>query len=74
MLEIRAIGFYPIQRAVDVIPGAPPINAELATFQAVLDTVREMERQGFEATYLSVQENGLLDLDAIAAIHAAPAS
>ncbi|WP_234086686.1 IscS subfamily cysteine desulfurase [Azonexus sp. R2A61] len=31
--------------------------------KAVLDTVREMERQGFEATYLDVQENGLLDLD-----------
>jgi len=30
---------------------------------AVLDTVREMERQGFEATYLNVKENGLLDLD-----------
>lgn len=40
VLEIRAIGFYPIQRAVDVVPNAPPITAELATFQAVLDTVR----------------------------------
>ncbi|MBS1146046.1 MAG: Cysteine desulfurase IscS, partial [Proteobacteria bacterium] len=35
--------------------------------KAVLDTVREMERQGFEATYLSVQENGLLDLDVLRA-------
>lgn len=32
--------------------------------KAVLDTVRELERQGFEATYLDVQENGLVDLDA----------
>lgn len=31
--------------------------------KAVLDTVRELERQGFEATYLDVQENGLLDLE-----------
>ncbi len=31
--------------------------------KAVLDTVRELERQGFEATYLEVQEDGLLDLD-----------
>jgi cysteine desulfurase len=31
--------------------------------KAVLDTVREMERQGFEATYLNVQENGLINLD-----------
>jgi cysteine desulfurase len=31
--------------------------------KAVLDTTRELERQGFEVTYLEVQENGLLDLD-----------
>ncbi|MCK9985011.1 MAG: cysteine desulfurase [Azoarcus sp.] len=32
--------------------------------KAVLDTFRELERQGFEATYLDVQENGLIDLAA----------
>jgi cysteine desulfurase len=31
--------------------------------KAVLDTVRELERQGFDATYLEVQEDGLLDLN-----------
>jgi cysteine desulfurase len=31
--------------------------------KAVLDPMRELERQGFEVTYLDVQENGLLDLD-----------
>jgi cysteine desulfurase len=31
--------------------------------KAVLDTVRELERQGFDATYLDVEEDGLLDLD-----------
>jgi cysteine desulfurase len=30
--------------------------------KAVLDTCRELERQGFEVTYLEVQEDGLLDL------------
>jgi cysteine desulfurase len=30
--------------------------------KAVLDTVRELERQGFDATYLEVQEDGLIDL------------
>jgi cysteine desulfurase len=35
--------------------------------KAVLDTVRELERQGFEATYLDVQENGLVDLEALKA-------
>ena len=31
--------------------------------KAVLDTMRELERQGFEVTYLDVQEDGLLDLE-----------
>ncbi len=35
--------------------------------KAVLDTVREMERQGFSATYLDVQENGLIDLEVLKA-------
>jgi len=35
--------------------------------KAVLDTVRELERQGFEATYLDVREDGLVDLDAFKA-------
>ena len=32
--------------------------------KAVLDTCRELERQGFAVTYLDVQENGLIDLEA----------
>ncbi|MDB5813597.1 MAG: IscS subfamily cysteine desulfurase [Rhodocyclales bacterium] len=32
--------------------------------KAVLDTMRELERQGFEVTYLEVQEDGLLNLEA----------
>ena len=35
--------------------------------KAVLDTMRELERQGFTATYLSPLENGLVDLDALKA-------
>jgi len=33
--------------------------------KAVLDTCRELERQGFEVTYLDVQQDGLLDLSAL---------
>ena len=31
--------------------------------KAVLDTMRELERQGFDVTYLDVQDDGLLNLD-----------
>jgi cysteine desulfurase len=31
--------------------------------KAVLDTTRELERQGFDVTYLDVQEDGLIDLE-----------
>lgn len=31
--------------------------------KAVLDTMRALEREGFEVTYLDVEANGLLDLD-----------
>jgi cysteine desulfurase len=34
--------------------------------KAVLDTVRELERQGFEATYLQPQDNGLITIQQLA--------
>lgn len=35
--------------------------------KATLDTTRELERQGFEVTYLDVLDNGLIDLDVLRA-------
>src|SRR5512140_2130164 len=35
--------------------------------KAVLDPMRELERQGFEVSYLDVQEDGMLDLDVLKA-------
>jgi cysteine desulfurase len=35
--------------------------------KAVLDTMRELERQGFDVTYLDVQDDGLLSMDALKA-------
>jgi len=35
--------------------------------KAVLDTMRELERQGFDVTYMDVQADGLLNMDALKA-------
>jgi cysteine desulfurase len=35
--------------------------------KAVLDTMRELERQGFDVTYMDVREDGLLDLEQLKA-------
>lgn len=39
-LEVRALGYYPERRAVNVFTGAPSVHVALSTFRAVLDTVR----------------------------------
>src|SRR6478735_11002921 len=36
--------------------------------KAVLDTMRELEREGFEVTYLDVQEDGLVEVSALEAL------
>ena len=36
--------------------------------KATLDTMRELEREGFEVTYLDVRPNGLLDLEQLKAV------
>jgi hypothetical protein len=40
LLEVRAVGFYPERRSVNVVAGAPPVRVALMTLKAVLDTVR----------------------------------
>jgi hypothetical protein len=46
MLQVRAVGYFPERRAVDVITGAPPIETALMTVKAMLDTVKvSAERQ-----------------------------
>lgn len=40
MLEVRAVGYYPVHRVVDVVPDAAPVRVALSTFKAMLDTVR----------------------------------
>lgn len=54
MLEVRAIGYYPERRAVDVVTGAAPIRTALSTMKSVLDTVtvtarlNQLNMRGFE--------------------------
>jgi hypothetical protein len=40
MLEVRAVGYYPERRKVDVVQGARPVKIALSTLTAVLDTIK----------------------------------
>jgi hypothetical protein len=40
MLDVRAVGYYPESRPVDVVMGAAPVRTALMTMKSVLDTVR----------------------------------
>jgi hypothetical protein len=44
MLEVRAVGYYPERRPVDVLAQTPPIQSTLSTLESVLDTVRVTAR------------------------------
>jgi hypothetical protein len=55
VLEVRAVGYYPERRTVDVVAGAAPIRSTLSTLKSVLDTVRvrattlyARDRNGFQ--------------------------
>lgn len=50
MLEVRALGYYPERRPIDVISGAQPLHIALSTMRSVLDTVK------VNATRLSAQQ------------------
>ena len=45
MLDVRAIGYYPQRRAVNIVAGMPEVHLNLSTFKAVLDTVRTVARR-----------------------------
>lgn len=40
MLEVRALGYYPDRRHVNIVEGAAPVRIALPTLKAVLDTVK----------------------------------
>lgn len=39
-VEVRAVGFYPQTRAIDIVDRSPPIVVSMATFKSVLDTMK----------------------------------
>ena len=43
------------------------VITQVTEHKAVLDTCKKLERQGFDVTYLPVQEDGLISLDALKA-------
>jgi hypothetical protein len=43
-IEIRATGFYPVRRVVDIAEGTPPVRVTLSRLAAVLDTIRATAR------------------------------
>lgn len=44
VVEVRAPGYYPVQRVVDITDGAPPLRVTLSRFAAMLDTIRVTAR------------------------------
>jgi hypothetical protein len=55
MVDIRAVGYYPERRPVDVFTGTPRLRTSLSTLKAVMDTVKvtaqrlyNRDRNGFQ--------------------------
>lgn len=44
VLEVRAPGYYPVRRAVDIADGAPAVRVPLSRLAAMLDTIRVVSR------------------------------
>jgi chorismate mutase len=56
-----------LRRLEERNPGPLAQGALTAIWREVISACRELERQGFEVTYLDVQEDGLINLDAFKA-------
>jgi hypothetical protein len=51
VMEVRAIGYYPDRRPVNVVADAAPVKVTLSTMRAVLDTIRvSANRVAFDGT------------------------
>lgn len=55
-LEVRALGYYPARRAIDIVTGAPPLTIALATLRSVLDTMRVTARRRLDVDVAGFSE------------------
>jgi hypothetical protein len=60
MVQVKAIGFYPDIRAMDIVDQAPPVRVALATMKSVLDTVRVVAQRAtkYQAEFESRRRSG----------------
>lgn len=55
-VEVRALGYYPARRAIDIVSGAPPLTIALATLRSVLDTMRVTARRRLDVDVAGFSE------------------
>ncbi len=61
-LEVRAVGYYPVRQAVDIVDSAPAVRVALNTLRAVLDTMKvvaAIDRNTGLAGFRERQRSGL---------------
>ena len=56
LLEVRAVGYYPERRAVDIVDSVAPLRIALATFKSVLDTMKISATRTVDMNLFGFQE------------------
>ena len=56
LLEVRAVGYYPERRTVDIVESVAPLRIALATFKSVLDTMKISATRTVDLNLLGFQE------------------
>lgn len=56
LLEVRAVGYYPERRAVDIVDSIAPLRVALATFKSVLDTMKISATRTVDQNLVGFQE------------------
>lgn len=56
LLEVRAVGYYPERRTVDIVESVAPLRIALATFKSVLDTMKISATRTVDLNLVGFQE------------------